>query len=138
MFCKACNLSQVRFLILVLLLIIYQNQEVAAQSKKTTQQGFTKLNRAYQTGELLEKEYLSNAISLTSKCWESGIHFTTDELTDLLSLYKKLAWSKKEFGDARLDYYNAFINNASVADQTGAAMYYADKRSLNKMATDFL
>lgn len=129
MFCKACNLSQVRFLILVLLLIIYQNQEVAAQSKKTTQQGFTKLNRAYQTGELLEKEYLSNAISLTSKCWESGIHFTTDELTDLLSLYKKLAWSKKEFGDARLDYYNAFINNASVADQTGAAMYYADKRS---------
>ncbi|HTN17519.1 MAG TPA: ATP-binding protein [Chitinophagaceae bacterium] len=116
-------------LILFLLFLVYQSQPAAAQTTLLAQQNFHKLNDAYRTGNVSAKEYLSNAIKLTSRCWENGVHFKTQELTDLLSLYKELAWSKKEHGAARLDYYNAFINNAHVLGQTGAAMYYADKRS---------
>lgn len=117
------------FLIVFFLLLISQSQFTAGQSVTRAREDFGKLNKTYYANNISAEKYLDSVIRLTGQYWSDGIHFETEELVDLLSLFKEIAWSKKEFSYARLDYYGRFENNASMVGQTGAAMYYADKRS---------
>ncbi|MBL7711807.1 MAG: hypothetical protein JNL13_05060 [Chitinophagaceae bacterium] len=67
--------------------------------------------------------------SLTDRYLAAGIHFKTNEMTGLLAVYKKIAWSKKQYGYARINYYMQFKNNAHMFEQTGTSIYYAEKIS---------
>ena len=110
------------------ILAILNSQSVFGQSLAKPQKSFDSLNNVYYSGKMSEDEYLDRADELRKYyLLTKGIHFTTEELTNLLSLYKKIAWSKKKYDNRRKNYYIAFLDNAAMFEERGAAMYYAEK-----------
>lgn len=101
---------------------------VYGQSVSKARKSFDSLNNIYYSGKLSEEEYLDRATELRDHyLLKKGVHFTTQELTDLLSLYRKIGWSKEKYNHVRKNYYIGFLNNAAMFEQSGAYMYYADK-----------
>lgn len=117
------------FLIVVFLLLISPGQFAAGQSLASARQDFEKLNKAYHAGNISDTAYLDQAYSLTQQFLDEGIEFKTADLANLLSLYKEIAWSKKNYGRPRVNYYLALTNNALMFGETGAAMYYTEKQA---------
>jgi len=117
------------FFIVFFLLLLTQSQFTAGQSVATARQDFEKLNKAYYADSISDDSYLDQAYSLTREFLDEGIEFRTQELANILSLYKEIAWSKKEYGRPRVNYYLALGNNALMFGETGAAMYYAEKEA---------
>ncbi|MBC9932682.1 sensor histidine kinase [Chitinophaga qingshengii] len=117
------------FLILFFLLLICPVQFTAGQSVTSARQDFEKLNKAYHAGNISDDKYLDQAYSLTQQFLDNGIEFKTQELANILRLYQEIAWSKKEYGRPRVNYYLALANNALMFGETGAAMYYTEKES---------
>src|ERR1700743_203408 len=113
--------------IVFFLLLISQRQMVAGQSVAKAQKGFYQLNETYRTGKISDEKYLDSAYALTNQYMYDGIHFKTGELTDLLSLFKEIAWGEKGRISDRKGYYTLFLNNATTFGETGASMYYAEK-----------
>lgn len=106
-----------------------QSQIAAGQSVTKAKEDFDKLNKAYYAGTISDDKYLDSAYSLTQQFLDEGIEFKTQELANILSLYKEIAWKKKEYGRPRVNYYLALSNNAQLFGETGAAMYYTEKES---------
>lgn len=117
------------FLFVFFLLLIGSGQFAAGQSLDSARQDFEKLNKAYHAGNISDTAYLDQAYSLTQQFLDEGIEFKTEELARLLSLYKEIAWSKKNYGRPRVNYYLALSNNALMFGETGAAMYYTEKQA---------
>lgn len=117
------------FFIVFFLFLLTQSQFTAGQSVAKARLDFEKLNKAYYAGSISDDNYLDEAYSLTQQFLNDGIEFKTQELANILSLYKEIAWSKKEYGRPRVNYYLALANNALMFGETGAAMYYTEKES---------
>lgn len=117
------------FLIVFFLLLISQCPIAVGQSVTKAREDFDKLNKAYYAGNISDDKYLDQAYSLTRGFLDEGIEFKTQELANILSLYKEIAWRKKEYGHPRVNYYLALANNALMFGETGAAMYYTEKES---------
>jgi len=115
------------FLVICFFFFISQSETAIAQSVSKAQNDFDQLNKAYYAGKLSEEKYLDSAYVLTNQYMYDGIHFKTQELTNLLSLFKEIAWSKKGHVGDRKGYYTLFLNNATTFQETGASMYYAEK-----------
>ena len=99
-------------------------QSLIQKAKKS----FDSLNNEYHSRRLSDEEYLDGADKLRDHyLLTKGANFTTEQLTELLSLYKKIGWSNKKYDGVRKNYYLAFLNNAAMFEQNGAYMYYADK-----------
>ncbi|WP_257658854.1 sensor histidine kinase [Parapedobacter lycopersici] len=115
------------FFIVFFLLLAIQNQIAAGQSVTQAQEEFEQLDQAYYADRISADKYLDSVNRLTDQHLSEGIHFKTQELADVLSLFKEIAWSEKAYGHYRKNYYVIFLNNASMFEETGAAMYYAEK-----------
>lgn len=122
---KFCLFSSNLFPLCLLFLII--SKTTAGQSTVQAKKEFEKLAKAYHTNRISADKYLDSAYSLTQDFVSEGTEFKTQELVALLSLYKDIAWKKKEFGRPRVKYYTALVDNAEIFGQTGAAMYYNEK-----------
>lgn len=122
-------LSQKNLYVLIsfFLLLIGQNQTAAGQSAAKARKDFDKLNGQYQSNKLSANKYLDSANRLAEQYLSEGIHFKTYELADLLSLFREIAWSEKMHNVSRANYYLIFLNNASMFEENGASMYYAEK-----------
>ncbi|WP_158622522.1 sensor histidine kinase [Pedobacter sp. KBW06] len=118
--------SNLSLLFLFFLLI---SKTTAGQSTVQAKKEFEKLAKAYNADRISADKYLDSAYSLTQEFVNEGIEFKTQELAGLLSLYKDIAWGKKEYGRPRVKYYMALADNAEIFGQTGAAMYYNEKLS---------
>src|SRR5690606_34283634 len=59
--------------------------------------------------------------------FNKGIMFGIDELATDFKVYEKVAWSKKQYGAYRCNYYILLLNNAYSASKWGSAIYYAEK-----------
>ena len=103
---------------------------VAAQenaSFKLAQKEFNRLEEKFDKGELTRDSYMKNADSLVFKFLSNGHHFTRDELTELLNLYREMAWSANRFSTQRKSYYEHFMNNALQRNKGGEAIYFSEK-----------
>jgi len=122
---KFCLLSgNIALLFLFFLLI---SKTTAGQSTIRAIKEFKKLAKAYHTNRISADKYLDSTYSLTQQLVSEGTEFKTQDLVSLLSLYKDIAWGKKEYGRPRVKYYRALVDNAEIFGQTGAAMYYNEK-----------
>ncbi|RQO69722.1 hypothetical protein DBR43_16805 [Pedobacter sp. KBW06] len=124
---KFCMFSSNLSLLFLFFLLI--SKTTAGQSTVQAKKEFEKLAKAYNADRISADKYLDSAYSLTQEFVNEGIEFKTQELAGLLSLYKDIAWGKKEYGRPRVKYYMALADNAEIFGQTGAAMYYNEKLS---------
>lgn len=115
--------------IVFFLFLISQSQNAAGQSITEARKEFEKLAKAYHAHHISADKYLDSTYSLTQQLVSEGTEFKTHELVSLLSLYKDIAWGKKEYGTQRVKYYRALVDNTEIFGQTGAAMYYNEKLS---------
>jgi len=115
------------FLLFLFFLLI--SHTTAGQSTTHAIKEFEKLAKAYHTNRISAEKYLDSTYSLTQQWMSEGTEFKTQELVGFLSLYKEIAWGKKEYGRPRVNYYRALVDNAEGFGQTGAAMYYNEKLS---------
>src|SRR5690606_1534671 len=88
---------------------------------------FDRIAELHRTGVASDTAYFKSIDSLTSQLLGQGVFFEVTDMADLLQRYEKLAWSKKEYGQQRVDYYLTLLNNAYMADLRGASIYYAEK-----------
>ncbi len=112
--------SNLSFLFLFFLLI---SETTAGQSTVQAIKEFEKLAKAYHSNRISADKYLDRTYSLTQQLVSEGTEFKTQELVGLLSLYKDIAWGKKEYGRPRIKHYTALVDNAEIFGQTGEAMY---------------
>lgn len=124
---KFCLFSSNLSLLILFFLLI--SKTTAGQSTVRAKKEFEKLAKTYHAGRISADKYLDSTYSLTQQLVSEGTEFKTQELVDLLSLYKDIAWGKKEYGRQRVKYYRALVDNAEIFGQTGAAMYYNEKLS---------
>ncbi|MDR6786649.1 signal transduction histidine kinase [Pedobacter africanus] len=111
----------------VLPLFFILSQTAIAQPRSNAQKEFNKLSDSYQSKQVSAEEYFKQANLLTHQLLSEGKHFETKELVHLLNLYEEIAWSKPEYGRARVSYFFLFFNNARMFKKKGASMYYAEK-----------
>ena len=116
-------------LFLLFLFFLLISKTTAGQSTVRATKEFEKLAKAYHADHISADKYLDSTYSLTQQLVSEGTEFKTQELVGLLSLYKDIAWGKKEYGRPRVKYYRALVDNAEIFGQTGAAMYYNEKLS---------
>jgi signal transduction histidine kinase len=114
-------------LFLFFLFFLLISKTTAGQSTVHARKEFEKLAKEYRTNRISADKYLDSTYSLTQQLVSEGTEFKTQELVSLLSLYKDIAWGKKEYGRPRVKYYRALVDNAEIFGQTGAAMYYNEK-----------
>ncbi len=114
-------------LTLVVLLATRAGQSMHAQELPRAQQEFEKLDKAYRAHQLRADQYMNKADSLVHQLLSEGKRFETNELVDLLGLYEEIAWSHPQYGRGRVSYHYLFFNNARMAKQKGASIYYAEK-----------
>lgn len=119
--------GNLRFFILLCPLFLLSSFAVFGQSYKIAKKQVDILNQQYYSGKLSEDDYLDAVESMRADHLSKGVHFTIQQLTDLQSVYKEIAWSKKEYDGVRKNYYIGFLNNAAMFAQSGAHMFYADK-----------
>lgn len=112
---------------LILFILFSQNQTSIAQSTTHAQKEFNKLEIAYHSKKVSAEQYFKQADSLTHQLLSEGKQFETKELVNLLDLYKEIAWSKPQYGRARISYFFLFMNNARMFKKKGASIYYAEK-----------
>jgi len=124
---KFCLFSSNLSLLFLFILLI--SKTAAGQSTVQAKKEFEKLAKAYHANHISADQYLDSTYSLTQQLVSEGTEFKTQELVGLLSLYKDIAWGKKEYGRPRIKYYRALVDNAEMFGQTGAAMYYNEKLS---------
>ncbi|RQO29840.1 hypothetical protein DBR32_14750 [Taibaiella sp. KBW10] len=82
---------------------------------------WNRLNQQYKTGKLNDTTYFHNAERLADLFLKDGF------LKENLELYKKIAWSKKQYQPYRVRYYSFLANNATFTSKDGAAIYYLQK-----------
>lgn len=121
------HLSSRLFYGLTLFCLLLIKQTAVGQTKTDAQKEFNKLDKIYYSGQLMPEQYFAKADSLIHQVLSEGKHFETKELVNLLNLYEEIAWSKSEYGRARISYYFLFFNNARMFKKKGASMYYAEK-----------
>nr|WP_199082737.1 ATP-binding protein [Pedobacter sp. ASV19] len=122
---KFCLFSSNPSLLFIFFLFI--SKTVAGQTTVGAIKEFEKLAKAYHADRISEDKYLDSTYSLTQQLVNEGTEFKTQELVGLLSLYKDIAWRKKDYGRSRVRYYRALVDNAEMFGQTGAATYYNEK-----------
>ncbi|SKB75681.1 Signal transduction histidine kinase [Parapedobacter luteus] len=115
--------------ILILFMTICQFTLALGQSPTRAREEFDNLAQAYHSNRITAEQYFVKADSLTHQLLAEGKHFETKELVDLLALYEKIAWSKAQYGRARVSYFFLFFNNARMFKKRGASIYYAEKVS---------
>lgn len=115
------------FRFLPLFLLLFAGLKTIAQPKTDAQKEFNKLDKTYHSGQISAEQYFIKTDSLTHQLFSEGRHFETKELVNLLNLYEEIAWSKPDYGRARVSYYFLFFNNARMFKKKGASMYYAEK-----------
>src|SRR5690606_20604620 len=71
--------------------------------------------------------YMHKMDSTSNAYFNKGIMFGIDELATDFKVYEKVAWSKKQYGAYRCNYYILLLNNAYSASKWGSAIYYAEK-----------
>ncbi|WP_353196081.1 ATP-binding protein [Parapedobacter defluvii] len=102
-------------------------QMVSAQQISREKLAFEKLNNDYHLQRLTADQYLTKADSLVHQLLSEGKRFETNELVDLLRLYEEIAWNDPKRSRDRVNYFYLFFNNARMAKQKGASIYYAEK-----------
>lgn len=90
---------------------------------------FGVLKMQYEKGELSKSRYLHLADSLLISFFTGGTYFERKELEGHLSFFKDIAWSEKEFGMQRINYFEHFMNNALMQRKGGEAIYFSEKVS---------
>ncbi len=102
-------------------------QSPLTEPDSKAEQEFEKLNKKYHAHQLTADQYLAKADSLVHQLLSEGKRFETNKLVDLLGLYEDIAWSDPQYGRGRVSYHYLFFNNARMAKQKGASIYYAEK-----------
>ncbi len=101
-------------------------QEAGATSAEAQ---FGTLKTQYEKGTLSKSRYLHLADSLLIRFFTGGTYFERRELEGHLALFKDIAWSEKEFGMQRINYFEHFMNNALMQSKGGEAIYFSEKVS---------
>lgn len=100
-------------------------QTVILPNKKNN--NFKKATRLYLSGKLKDKVYMSMVDSLAASALDKGEFYSISEMPENLKQYEKIAWSKKEYGSFRMDYFTILLNNAYLSGKWGASIFYAEK-----------
>lgn len=87
---------------------------------------FAELNVLYK-GNVHDTIYMEKIDSLANSELDQSNFYSIDEMVENLREYERIAWSKKEYGDYRCDYYTILFNNVYLSNQWGASMFYAEK-----------
>lgn len=90
---------------------------------------FAMLKEQYEKQGISKSRYLHLADSLLISFFTGGTYFERRELDEHLALFKELAWSEKEFGMQRTNYFEHFMNNALMQSKGGEAIYFSEKVS---------
>lgn len=90
-------------------------------------ESFKKATTLYLSGKLNDKVYMSLVDSLASSALDKGEFYNISEMAENLKQYEKIAWSKKEYGSFRIDYFTILLNNAYLSGKWGASVFYAEK-----------
>lgn len=88
---------------------------------------FQKITNLYLNDKLNDTIYMHKIDSTSNAYFNKGIMFGIDELATDFKVYEKVAWSKKQYGAYRCNYYILLLNNAYSASKWGSAIYYAEK-----------
>lgn len=88
---------------------------------------FQKITDLYLNDKLNDTIYMHKMDSTSNAYFNKGIMFGIDELATDFKVYEKVAWSKKQYGAYRCNYYILLLNNAYSASKWGSAIYYAEK-----------
>jgi len=87
------------------------------------------LTTLYQKKGLNEEKYL-DTINKTIQLFQSeGLPFSNEELLQLLTLYRQLAWEKQDKGELRKAYYTILMSQARMEGRNGEMLYYAEQLS---------
>src|SRR5690606_38468833 len=71
---------------------------------------FAELNVLYK-GNVHDTIYMEKIDSLANSELDQSNFYSIDEMVENLREYERIAWSKKEYGDYRCDYYTILFNN---------------------------
>lgn len=118
------------FFVLACTSLLLSSFAASGQSYKIAKKQVDSLNQLYYSKQLSQDDYLDAVEKMLADHLSKGVHFSIQQLTDLQSVYKEIAWSTKEYDGVRKNYYIGFLNNAAMFEQSGAHMYYADKIAL--------
>lgn len=123
------NLLKMKFYFTILL-VFFSGLALAVENKPTKESGlvlYKDLESALTNKKISPYQYLQKADSLTLKLISEGVAYDNRTLLDLLSTYKALAWSKNEYHDYRISYFNHLLNSSEMLGKAGMTMFYADK-----------
>lgn len=101
--------------------------QTGVQHDKKKNNDFQKITDLYLNDKLNDTIYMHKMDSTSNAYFNKGIMFGIDELATDFKVYEKVAWSKKQYGAYRCNYYILLLNNAYSASKWGSAIYYAEK-----------
>ena len=98
-----------------------------AQNKDSVSTSFKKMHAEYVRKKIHDTVYMRKVKELSTNILYQGVYIKPNELREYLKTYEKIAFSNKKYEKYRIDYYKMFLNNASLFDKRGEAMYFAEK-----------
>jgi signal transduction histidine kinase len=117
-------------LLITFLFILFCGLAFAEEDKPTKESGlllYKNLEKDLSTRRISSYQYLQKTDSLTLRLISQGIVYDNTDLLRILSTFKTLAWSKDEYHDFRVSYFNHLLNSSETLGKAGMTMFYVEK-----------
>ena len=120
------KMKKILYLCVTLCVVTSLYAQTAVQPTKKND-GFEKVTNLYLAGKLIDTAYMSMIDSVAASALDNGEFYSISEMSENLKQYEKVAWSKKEYGSYRIDYFTILMNNVYLSGKWGSSIFYAEK-----------
>ncbi|SFO00807.1 Histidine kinase [Paenimyroides ummariense] len=120
------KMKKILYLCVTLCVVTSLCAQTAVQPTKKND-GFEKVTNLYLAGKLIDTAYMSMIDSVAASALDNGEFYSISEMSENLKQYEKVAWSKKEYGSYRIDYFTILMNNVYLSGKWGSSIFYAEK-----------
>lgn len=114
-------------LLILLSLLTCPGKILAQPSKDDAVHTLRNLAALYRSNIFTARVYLDTVVHTMERFQSNGLSFSNEELLELLSPFRQLAWEKKLYAPFRQTYYALVSHQARIDGRNGEMLYYAEK-----------